>query len=412
MSNNYTIKSLVAKRVGGQDFDAPLNSYKFIKIKNAKKELLKEHSDTKIIDLGVGEPDIPADNRVVKRLHKEASKASNRFYADNGIASFKCAARDFLKQFYNINDIDENDEIIHGIGTKSMLSFLPHCFINQGDYTLTTVPGYPIIATHTKYIGGNVHSMKLMKENNYYPLLNEIPATILEKAKILYINYPNNPTGQVATKEFYKEVIDFAKKNNLIVVSDAAYSPLVFDMEPTCFLQQDGAKDVGVEIYSLSKAFNMTGWRLAFMAGNKDIIKVYSKIKSQSDSGQFMAIQHAGIEALNNLDIIVDNCIRYERRHKLLVAALKEVGFEIEMPRGTFYLYTSIPKGTKNGITFKNAEEAANYILKNAYVSTVPWDDAGAYLRFSVTFEADSIEDEMQIIREVKERLLSLNLKF
>lgn len=403
---------MISERLGGVDYDAPFSSYKFIKIKNAKKELMLSNPNAKIIDLGVGEPDIPSDNRVVSRLCVEAGKKENRFYADNGIQEFKKAAVKFLKDYYDINNIDADSEIIHGIGTKSILSFLPHCFINQGEYTLRTVPGYPIIATHTTYIGGNVYDLKLEKKNDYYPNLDNIPRNILKKSKLIYINYPNNPTGQIATRSFYEKLVDFAKSNKLIVVSDAAYGPLVFNDKPLSFLQVAGAKDVGVEIHSLSKAFNMTGWRLAFMAGNKDIISVYSKIKAQSDSGQFMAIQKAGIEALKHLDIIHDNCSRYERRHKLLVDALSGVGFDIKMPKGTFYLYAPIPIGTKDGEIFKTAEDASNYILKNAYVSTVPWDDAGRFLRFSVTFEANSFEEEQAIISEVKTRLLKLNLVF
>ncbi|KXZ39370.1 LL-diaminopimelate aminotransferase apoenzyme [Alkalithermobacter thermoalcaliphilus JW-YL-7 = DSM 7308] len=403
----------IANRMGGKDFDPSKKSYKFMSIKKAKTDLKEKYPNADIIDLGVGEPDIQADSQVVNTLSLEAGKKENRWYADNGIQEFKDAAVKYLENVYGISNLDPKTEVMHGIGSKSILSMIPLCFINPGDITLTTVPGYPVIANHTRYLGGYVYNLPLYKENNYYPDFTSIPQDILKKAKLLYINYPNNPTGQIASEQFYKEVIEFAYKNDILVVSDASYSALVFDNnKPFSFFCIDGAKEVGVEIYSLSKAFNMTGWRLAFIVGNKRFIDVYADMKSTIDSGQFIAIQKAGICALNNPDITKENCKRYSRRHDLLVEALKEVGFKVEKPKATFYCYAPIPIGTKSGVVFKNAQDASNYILNNAFISTVPWDDAGSFLRFSVTFEADSYEDEKRIINEVKNRLLKLELVF
>ncbi|OPJ55144.1 LL-diaminopimelate aminotransferase [Alkalithermobacter paradoxus] len=403
----------IANRLGGKNFDPSKKSYKFMKIKSAKAELKLKYPDAKIIDLGVGEPDIQADSKVVDVLCNEAGKIENRWYADNGIQEFKDAAAKYLKRVYGICNVDPNNEIMHGIGSKPILAMIPLCFINSGDVILTTVPGYPVIANHTRYLGGEVYNLPLYKENNYYPDFSNIPDDILKRAKLLYINYPNNPTGQVATREFYEEVIDFAKRNDIFVISDASYSALTFDdYKPLSFLSVDGAKEVGAEVYSLSKAFNMTGWRLAFIVGNKRFIDLYADVKSTIDSGQFIAIQKAGICALNNVDITHNNCERYSRRHDLLVCALREVGFDVTKPKATFYCYAPIPKGTKCGKIFTNAEDASSYILENAFISTVPWDDAGAFLRFSVTFEAKDYEEEKKIVDEVKERLLKLELVF
>lgn len=407
------INNIISQRLGGINFDDNKENYKFAKIKKAKSALRKKHPNIPIIDMGVGEPDIPADNIIVNTLCYEAGKPENRWYADNGIMDFLFAAAKYLKTVYGLDNINPYDEILHGIGAKAILSLIPLCFINPGDITLTTVPGYPVLGTHTKYLGGDVYNLPLYRENDFFPDLSCIPQNILKRAKLLYINYPNNPTGQVANKDFYKKVIDFAYKNEVLIVSDASYGALTYnEYKPLSFLSLDGGNDVGIEIHSLSKAFNMTGWRLAFVAGNPRVIKAYGNIKSHSDSGQFIAIQKSGICALNNTYIAEKNCERYSRRLDLLVNALRDIGFDAKKPQGTFYCYVPIPKGTKSGTTFASAEEAASYILEKALISIVPWDCAGAHLRFSVTFEAHNISMEKEIINELKERLLRLQLIF
>ncbi|AOT71101.1 LL-diaminopimelate aminotransferase [Geosporobacter ferrireducens] len=407
------VQENIAERLGGINFEPSKKSYKFAKIKKMKAAVSAMYPHIPIIDLGIGEPDLPADSSIVNTLFQEAGKPENRWYADNGILPFQEAAGQFLEKFYAVHDIDPQREILHGIGSKPILAMLPLCFINPGDITLTTVPGYPVMGTYTQHLGGSIYPLPLYKENDFYPDFSKIPANILKKAKLLYINYPNNPTGQMATREFYETVVEFACRNRIIVVSDASYSAITFDeTKPLSFLSIEGAKEVGVEIHSLSKAFNMTGWRLAFLAGNSRIIEAYGYIKAHTDSGQFIAIQKAGICALSQPEIIQKNCERYNRRHSLLVSVLKEVGFDVAKPKATFYCYVPIPKGTKSGICFKNAEEAAEYLLKKAFISTVPWDDAGSYLRLSVTFEANDYEEEKKIIEELRERLLKLELVF
>lgn len=407
------IKDMIADRFRDESFDIAKEDYKFIKIKKAKENIKRKYPDVKLIDLGIGEPDLPADPHIVQVLCEEAGKSENRWYADNGIPEFQKAAADYLNNIFKVNNIDPYKEILHGIGAKSILSMLPLCLINPGDITITTLPSYPIISTHTKYLGGVVYGLPLTRSNNFYPDFSNIPNIILYRSKLLYINYPNNPTGQIPTEDFYKRVIDFAYKNNIVVVADSSYAALTFDGEkPLSFLSIDGAKEVGVEIHSLSKAFNMTGWRLAFIAGNADVVNIFGKVKANSDSGQFRAIQKSGIYALNHPEITRKNCIKYSRRFDLLIGALREVGFKAEKPKSTFYCYVPIPKGTKSGIVFENAEDFSLFLLNKAFICTVPWNDPEPYIRLSVTFEASDYNKEVEIINELKKRLMELELVF
>lgn len=407
------INNMISKRLGGTNYYTMKKNYKFSSIKKAKDEAQKKNPHISMIDMGIGEPDLPANIDIVNILKKEAGKTENRLYADNGILEFQESAKAYLENVYGLKELDPQKNILHGIGAKSILSMLPLCFINPGDIVITTVPGYPVLSTHTKYLGGDVYNVPLLKENNYYPNLWSIPNNILDRTKLLYINYPNNPTGQIATIDFYEDVLKFACENEIIIVNDAAYAPLVYDGEkPLSFLSVDGAINVGVEVHSLSKAFNMTGWRLGFIVGNEKIIDLLGNVKANTDSGQFRAIQKAGIYALNHPEISENISKKYSRRFDLLIKALRDVGFDVDKPKGTFYCYAPIPKGTKNGITFNSAEEASQYIISNALISTVPWDDAGLYLRFSVTFEAENPEEEKKIIEELKNRLIKLQLVF
>lgn len=404
---------IFAERIGGRNFGKETKLYKFAAIKRAKAEARALHPDLPLIDLGVGEPDLPADPAIVGILASEAGKPENRFYADNGIPEFQEAAARYLKRVFQVEGLDPYRQILHGIGSKPILAMLPLCFINPGDFTLTTVPGYPVIATYTEYAGGEVYPLPLRRENDFFPDFSKVPPEVLKRAKLLYINYPNNPTGKTATEEFYREVVAFAKKYGLIVISDAAYAALAYDgYQPLSFLGIPGAAEVGVEIHSLSKAFNMTGWRLAFLAGNPEIVKAYGTIKDNTDSGQFRAIQKAGVYALNHPELTQVNCERYSQRFDLLVPALKEAGFDAEKPKASFYCYVRAPKGTRSGKKFNNAEDAASFLIKEALISTVPWDDAGPHLRFSVTFEAKNRLEEQRIIAEIKWRLSRLELIF
>jgi LL-diaminopimelate aminotransferase len=403
----------ISERLGGKNFGKSTVIYKFEIIKRAKAAAKKVHPDIELIDMGVGEPDWPADSLVVKALAEEAAKPENRWYSDNGIIEFQEAAAAYLGKVYGIKGIVPAENIVHAIGSKPALALLPICFINPGDILLTTIPGYPVTATYTKYLGGDVYNMPLLESNSFLPDLKNIPEVVLNKARLMYLNYPNNPTGAVATKEFFEEVVAFAKRNNIIVIHDAPYSALTYDgYKPLSFLSVKGAMDVGIEVHSMSKAFNMTGWRLGFVCGNSKAIKAYATVKDNSDSGQFRAIQKAAIVALNHLEITERTVSKYSRRFDILVDALNEVGFNAKKPKGSFYIYVKAPTGTKSGTVFNTASEFSEYLITESLISTVPWDDAGKYIRFSVTFEAGSPEKEIEVISEMKRRMKLLNLKF
>ncbi len=213
--------------------------------------------------------------------------------------------------------------MIHSIGSKAALSILPAAFINPGDYVLMTTPGYPVFGTHSKYYGGLVHNLPLTEANNFLPDLDSIPAEVLAKAKVLVINYPNNPTGASATPEFFAQVVDFAQRNNLVVIHDAAYAALVFEGKPLSFLATPGAKEVGIELHSTSKSFNMTGWRCGFVAGNELLVKAYGDVKDNTDSGQFLAIQHAAAYCFDHPEITEKIAAKYSRRMDALVQVLR-----------------------------------------------------------------------------------------
>ncbi len=412
MREHY-IQDLFAERIGGSNFGKDTAIYKFEKIKRAKATAIKENPNTELIDMGVGEPDQMADAGVIEELYTAAKKPENRGYADNGGQDFKDAAALYLDQVFGVKDVDPNSEIIHVIGAKSGLAMLPKAFINDGDYMLITVPGYPVLATHTKYLGGKIYNLPIIEENNFLPDLQGIPADVLAKTKLLYINYPNNPTGASASVEFFEEVIEFARKNKIIVVHDAAYAALTFDgVKPLSFLSVPGAKEVGVELHSLSKSYNMTGWRLGFIAGNELVVKAFANIKDNSDSGQFLAIQEAGVYALANPQITEKTAAKYSRRHDQLVEVLVDLGFNAKKPKGSFFLYVKIPKGIKGGIRFTNGEEFSQFLIKESLISTVPWDDAGNYVRFSVTFVAKDEADEKRVIEEIRERMSKHNFEF
>ncbi len=400
------IQRQFADRIGGADYGKDTAIYKFEKIKRAKAAAKKDFPDMELIDMGVGEPDEMADAGIVAKLAEEAAKPENRGYADNGIAEFKSAAALYLQEVFGVSGIDPDTEIVHSIGSKPALAMLPSCFINPGDITIMTVPGYPILGTHTKYLGGEVYSVPLTEENDFLPDLSSIPDEIALKAKLIYLNYPNNPTGASATAEFFVKVVEWARKFNVVVIHDAPYAALTYyGLKPLSFLSTPGAKEVGVELHSLSKSYNMTGWRIGFVAGNPLIVKAFSDVKDNNDSGQFIAIQKAAAYGLAHPEITEKIAEKYSRRHNLLVATLNELGFKAKKPKGSFFLYVAAPKGVEGGPAFATAEDFAQYLIREKLISTVPWDDAGHYVRFSVTFAADGIAEEERVIAEIKRRL-------
>ncbi len=414
MSDPY-IQQLFAERIGGVNYGKSTAIYKFEKIKRAKAAAKKAKPDVALIDLGVGEPDEMAFPMVVKALQTEAAKPENRGYADNGGADFKQAAARYMKNLFGVT-VDADTEVLHSIGSKAALSILPACLINPGDYVLMTFPGYPVFGTHAKYYGGLVHNLKLTAENNFLPDLKSVPADVLAKAKVLVINYPNNPTGACATLRFYEEVVAFAKQHNLVVIQDAAYGSLHFGAEQVSILQVPGAKDVALELHSLSKSHNMTGWRIGFVAGNALLVRAYGDVKDNSDSGQFLGIQKAGAAGLDEVSIPKAIAAKYSRRMDKLVGVLAKLGFQVRKPGAGFFLYMPAPKsatGPSGTVSFDSGEAFSQWMITEHLISTVPWDDCGSFVRFSVTFVSDKGEaGEGEVIAEVERRLSAWKFSF
>lgn len=410
MSDPY-FQQLFAERVGGASYGKGTEIYKFEKIKRAKRKALAEHPERELLDFGIGENDEMAPRVVRQELASAIGRPENRGYADNGIPEFREAVARFMAREFDVQ-LDPATEVNHCIGSKTALAMLPAVFINPRDVTLMTVPGYPVAGTHTRYYGGEVHKLPLLAEKDFFPDLGSIPASVLRRAKLLVLNYPNSPTGKVATREFYQLVVDFARQNSLVVVQDAAHVMLSYQQKPLSFLQVPGARQVGVEIHSLSKGWNMIGWRMGWVCGNERIVRAFADVKDNCDSGQFIAIQRAAVAALDDPEIPERIREKYQRRLGKLVDTLRRCGFDCHLPGGTFFLYTPSPTGVEGGPDFPNAESASQYLIAEQSISTVPWDDAGSYLRFSVTYEAADEADEDALMAETETRLKRVRLVF
>ena len=412
MSESF-LQTNFAQRIGGDQFGKDTKIYKFEKIKRAKREAMANNPGVELIDMGVGEPDDMAFPAVISTLQKEAANWENRIYADNGCADFKAAAARYMKALYGV-ELDADTEIVHAIGSKSALSLLPACFINPGDLCIMTVPGYPVMGTWTKYLGGDVVNLPLLEENGFLPQLESLTEEQCKRAKLLYLNYPNNPTGASASVEFFTKAVEFAKKHEILIVSDAAYAPLNFQGKPLSILSIPGAMDCAVELHSMSKGFNMTGWRLSWVCGNPLAVKAFATVKDNADSGQFLAIQKAAIAALDDQASITPMISqKYERRLTSMVDTLKKLGFNAKVPAGSFYLYVKAPKASSDGTRFESGEDFSQWLIKNKLISSVPWDDAGHYVRFSATFVArGGKEEEERVLAEFAKRLSDAKFEF
>jgi len=410
MSDPY-FQSLFAQRIGGGAYGKGSEIYKFEKIKRAKRKALAEHPERPLLDFGIGENDEMAPESVRQVMAREINRPENRGYADNGIPAFKEAAARFMAREFNVR-LDPVTEINHSIGTKPALAMLPAAFIDPGDVTLMTTPGYPVAGTHTKYYGGEVFRLPLLKENDFLPDLDSIPADMRRRAKLLVINYPNSPTGKVATRDFYARVVEFARRNEIVVVQDAAHVMLSYGERPLSFLEVPGAREVGVEVHSLSKGWNMIGWRMGWVCGQERIVRAFADVKDNCDSGQFIAIQKAAIAALEDPEIPRQTRAKYHRRLQKLVETLTRCGFDCRMPGGTYFLYAPSPNGVAGGPTFATAEDASHYLITEHSICTVPWDDAGPYLRLSATYEAADEAAEDALMAETARRLQQIRLVF
>ena len=409
--NDPYFQKLFARRIGGPEYGKGSDIYKFEKIKRAKRRAISEHPERPLIDFGIGENDEMAPEPVRHVMAREINRPENRGYADNGIGAFKEAAARFMQREFQV-ELDPSAEVNHCIGSKTALAMLPATLIDPGDVTLMTAPGYPVAGTHTRYYGGEAYQLPLLGQNGFLPRLDDVPADVRRRAKLLVLNYPNSPTGTVATREFYAQVIEFARANEVVVVQDAAHLMFTYDDRPLSFLQVPGAREVGVEVHSLSKGWHMIGWRLGWVCGHERLVGALADVKDNSDSGQFIAIQKAGIAALDDPDIPRRARRKYRRRLEKLVSTLRACGFECRMPGGTYFLYVPSPAGVEGGPAFDTAEAASQYLITRHSICTVPWDDAGAYLRFSVTYEAADEDAEDALMAETRRRLEGIRFVF
>jgi len=409
--NDPYFQSLFAERIGGVNYGKGTEIYKFEKIKRAKRKAAADFPERGLIDFGIGENDAMAPEAVRRAMAEEINRPENRGYMDNGNARFREAAAAFMGRNFGVK-LDPVTQVNHSIGSKPALAMLPACFINPGDVTLMTVPGYPVAGTHTRYYGGSVFRLPLLAENDFFPDFGAVPLDVWERTKLLVLNYPNSPTGKTATPELYERVVALAKQHEFVVVQDAAHALLSYDRPPFSFLSVPGAMDVGVEVYSLSKGYDMIGWRIGWVCGHERIVRAFADVKDNSDSGQFGAIQNAAAFALDDDEIPRQTRAKYKRRLEKLVAMLNRAGCKAKMPGGTYFLYVPAPKGLVDGTKFENAEAASQYLITRQSIVTVPWDDAGSFLRFSVTYEAASEATEDALMAAAAGRLAECGFVF
>jgi LL-diaminopimelate aminotransferase len=376
-----------------------LPPYLFAEIDRKKKEALAKGVD--LIDLGIGDPDIPTPLPIIEKLKEAAHKPDNHRYPSSaGMLAYRQAVSDWYQRRFSVK-LDPANEVISLIGSKEGIANMAVAFVDPGDLVLVTDPGYPVYQIGTQFNGGKVHYLPLRKENHFLPDLKAIPKDVVDQAKMLWFGYPNNPTAAVAEKEFFQEIIEFAHRNKIILCHDAAYTEISFDgYRPMSLLQVDGAKEVGIEFHSLSKTFNMTGWRLGMAVGNANLVGGLAQVKSNIDSGAFQAVQEAGIEALQRAEELIEPTRKiYEERRDVLVSALHAAGLECEKPKATFYVWVPVPKGYTSA-------QLATRLLEEAGIISTPGNGFGAsgegYIRFTLCVAKERL-------KEVVDRIKSIN---
>ncbi|MFC1658112.1 LL-diaminopimelate aminotransferase [Candidatus Omnitrophota bacterium] len=380
-----------------------LPPYLFLEIDRIKRKAKKEGRD--IIDLGIGDPDQPTPAYIIQALARAAKNpASHRYALDQGMPALREAIASWYKRRFSVR-LDPEKEILPLIGSKEGIAHLPLGILNRGDYSLVPDPCYPPYRGGTILAGGKVYPMPLVRRNNFLPDFQDIPLRIAKKAKLLYINYPNNPTSAVADKEFYRRVVRFAARHNIMVISDLAYSEICFDgFKAPSFLATGGAKSLGIEFHSLSKTYNMTGWRIGWACGNKNLIGALAKVKSNIDSGIFNAIQIAGIAALQGSQThIKRSCRIYQERRDILVNGLHSLGWRITRPRATFYLWARIPEYADSISAASGSLTLARKLLLEAGIVLTPGIGFGKYgedyVRFALTVEQQRIKEAIIRLR-------------
>lgn len=373
--------------------------YLFAEIDKKKAEMKKKGMD--LIDLGVGDPDLPTPKPIIEKLQKASEDPKNHRYPSyEGMIEFRRAVAQWFEKRFHLA-FDPETEILTLIGSKEGIAHLPLAFVNPGDYVLVPTPGYPVYRVSTLFAGGTPYFLPLLKENDFLPNLSEIPEEVALKAKLLFLNYPNNPTAAVAERSFFQEVVAFAHRYQIIVCHDAAYSELAFDgYRPLSFFEVEGAKEIGIEFHSLSKTFNMTGWRIGFAVGNGQIIGGLGRVKTNIDSGLFQAIQEAGILALTQFDTPIPETIQiYQRRRDLMVEGLKEIGLEVETPKATFYLWVQIPRGYTSA-------QFATLLLEKAGIVVTPGNGFGeageGYIRIALTVGESRLKEAIERLKKIE----------
>jgi len=375
-----------------------LPPYLFLEIDKAKRRARAQGRD--IIDLGIGDPDQSTPRHIIEALYQAAQDPSSHRYAlDQGMPALRRAIEGWYKRRFNVN-LDPDAEILPLIGSKEGIAHFPLAFLNEGDYSLIPDPCYPPYKGGTILAGGKPYLMPLREANAFLPELKEIPLNIRRKARLIYINYPNNPTSATAERDFYRQVVDFARRNKIIVVSDLAYSEMSYDgYKPSSFLEVEGARDIAIEFHSLSKTYNMTGWRIGWVCGNAKLISALSKVKSNIDSGIFSAIQLAGIAALGGpQEHIRDMCSLYQKRRDTLVNGLRSLGWQVRPPRATFYVWIKIPPKT-DSIKF------SALLLEKANIIATPGVGFGkygeGYIRMALTVPKEKIQEAIRRLKRI-----------
>ena len=376
-----------------------LPPYLFAEIDQRINELKSKGVD--VIDLGIGDPDIPTPANIIDALKAAADDPENHRYPSYvGMLSYREAVSHWYGKRFGVK-LDPQSEALTLIGSKEGLAHAPLAFIDPGDIVLVPNPGYPVYRVATTFAGGIPYDMPLLKENNFLPDLDSIPEDVRRKARIMFLNYPNNPTTAVTDKDFFKKVVDFATKHEILVCHDAAYTEIAFDgLTPPSFLQVDGAQEIGIEFHSLSKTFNMTGWRIGFCVGNKKAIAGLGKIKTNIDSGVFQGIQYAGIEALNNYTLGIEERRKiYEERRDIFCKGLEEVGLNYYPPKATFYVWFEVPEGV-------SSKDYASKILTETGIVVTPGNGFGnygeGYIRVSITIAKERLIEAVERLKDVK----------
>ena len=402
------VQKLFAERIGGEQFGKVQQTFKFTLINNAKQEFMSKNPAVKVIDMGVGEPEELPTQTIIDALFQAAKVKENRIYPCNGILEFAQAAARYLEREFGIS-VDARKEVMHCVGTKTALAQIPLAFVNPGDAVIATVPGYPVLPKASEWLGARVLPIPLEASNKFLPDVEKLKNMVRqERPKVVLLNYPNNPTGAVATPEFFKRVVELAHTYGFLLVQDAAYADYVFSGRFVSPLHVDGGKEVTLELYSLSKSYNMQGYRLGFVAGSAELVKAFSLVKDNTDNGQFIAIQKAGIHALDACSAFLrENRDKYKRRLTRVSSILRQAGIEAVESPSTFYLYVPVPKEFR-GVEIRTGQQMADLLINRYGVVTVPWDEAGPYLRFSMTFEVGTgdFASENEVFQALEARLL------